>query len=505
MNKTIRFISIISVVSILLVSLSSCDNNPTSENIKLINHMTIAEINSITTGELQILEKPWESSADAEKNNYSEGVFLEIWDNQDWINYYENLEASSQNDYKEDIKSMKQAEYRQSIVGACVDGRYYDDFIMPDINYDGGEGYYQIFDEDYVLAQRPYSNYEELKDILHEVVKDYENIPDNVAIKLSYSESDVQTKVDDILRIFDAVINNDYESLPIGTIYEIRDLYYIPNTVDLSWKFDDEEVTKIKDNIAEYHIYDEELDMDFVVHITTPPDFDSQEKYPAFVMTDAVWRFDDVVSMYNQMTMGNAGPCILVTIGYDYDICSSDEAQRAKIFCENKKGFLDFITNNLMPYLGEIYNINYEDSVLFGHSQGGVFTHYAAFNSDCYDNQPFGKYIIGSPVFWTPYFTGGENYTGADDYEQFKNEYGYFERNEEFTKELFITGGSFEDEDFADYYDEASGIESTLSGIESFKGRLDSYGVTTYEIKLYESHHSEYVSEMILEYFKKHF
>ena len=45
-------------------------------------------------------------------------------------------------------------------------------------------------------------------------------------------------------------------------------------------------------------------------------------------------------------------------------------------------------------------------------------------NFDLYENRPFAEYIIGSPAFWTPYFTC------VSDYEEYKDEYGYFERNE---------------------------------------------------------------------------
>ena len=34
--------------------------------------------------------------------------------------------------------------------------------------------------------------------------------------------------------------------------------------------------------------------------------------------------------------------------------------------------FIAFITDNLMPYLGEKYSFDYGRSTLFGHSQGGV-------------------------------------------------------------------------------------------------------------------------------------
>jgi predicted alpha/beta superfamily hydrolase len=259
------------------------------------------------------------------------------------------------------------------------------------------------------------------------------------------------------------------------------------------WEMDEEKVAAIQDHISEYHLYDEELDMGFTVHVIIPPVYEEDRSYPALVMTDAVWRFNDVTSMYDAMSKGKAGPQILVTIGFEYDVDGWDNEVRGNILCNHKKEFLDFITDNLMRYLGSVYNFDYDNSTLFGHSQGGVFTHYAAFNYDLYENKPFKNYIIGSPTFWTPYFTC------VSDYNDYKNEYGYFDRNESYDRNLFITAGDEEDEDYEEYYGDN---DSTLEGVENLRKRLDGAGVTTYGVKIYNSNHFQYVPEMLLEYIK---
>ena len=80
------------------------------------------------------------------------------------------------------------------------------------------------------------------------------------------------------------------------------------------------------------------------------------------------------------------------------------------------------------------------------------------------------------------------------DYEEYKTEYGYFERNESADFSLLITGGSMEDQDYEEYF---QGNDSTLEGIEHLKERLDQYGMTDYEVKIYEGHHSDYVGDML--------
>ena len=143
---------------------------------------------------------------------------------------------------------------------------------------------------------------------------------------------------------------------------------------------------------------------------------------------------------------------------------------------------------------GEKYSFDYGRSTLFGHSQGGVFTHYAAFNYDLYENRPFANYIIGSPTFWTPYFTE------VPGHEAYEDEYGYFERNKTYGCNLLITAGDMEDEDYAEYYGEN---DSTLEGVEHLKERLTAHGVTSFEVKIYNSHHYQYVPEMLIEYVRK--
>ena len=257
------------------------------------------------------------------------------------------------------------------------------------------------------------------------------------------------------------------------------------------WEFDEEQVRQIEDHIREFHFFDRELQKNYVIHVITPPSYDPDRSYGALVMTDAVWRFNDVYSLYTEMEQGRAEEKILVTIGQDYRIDPWDNEVRANEFCLNMREFLDFITDNMMPYLSEQYNIDTSVSCLFGHSQGGIFTHYAAFNSDLYENQPFSEYIIGSPAFWTPYFTDTEYFDG------YKDEYGYFDRNDTFDKFLYLTGGTLEDADYEEYYGDN---DSTLQGLSNLAERLDSHEVTSYVMRLYESNHYMYIPQMLIDY-----
>ena len=152
-----------------------------------------------------------------------------------------------------------------------------------------------------------------------------------------------------------------------------------------------------------------------------------------------------------------------------------------------------------MPYLTENYNIDCANSTLYGHSDGGVFTHNAVFNSDRYENQPFGHYIIGSPALWGLYHYNLDNNMTNDDV---LNDYGYFDRNETLDKTIFLCAGSLEDPDYEQNYRE--GDDTTLEGVAKLKERLEAHGVDLTH-KLYESHHYQYIPEMLVEYLKKRY
>lgn len=448
----------------------------------------------------RLLDKPWEEYKNSALADYvlARSVGYEVWTYEDWI--AEVNENTDENGLyygtpKDEVIAQIEADHEayHSIQGLVVNGSVYFAYNPP-FNYDGGAGttYAIHFNPATGEASNPvieFRNYDDFKTKLRA------DLDEQVEGGMLDPENADNT-YDDMVTLYDAVIDGTAVEFPRGTI----DAYYdfirnseskLPTEDSYTWDFDEEAVAAIKDQIKEFHIYDEELDQYFVVHIVTPPDFDENESYPALVMTDAVWRFSDCTRLVESMKQGTTPKMITVTIGFEYNLDSWDNETRAVVLCDKKKEFLDFITDNLMPFVNEMYKLDTSKSVLFGHSQGGVFSHYAAFNYDRYENQPFAKYIIGSPAFWSPYFTC------VDDYDDYMIEYGFFDRNDSYDKELFITGGDEEDVDYADYYGDNY---TTLEGIEQLRHRLEKYGVTSFEVKLYHSHHYQYVSDMILEY-----
>lgn len=222
------------------------------------------------------------------------------------------------------------------------------------------------------------------------------------------------------------------------------------------------EVSDVAEYIQEMKIYDCELKSNYIVHITLPPDYDETKSYPMFLMTDGVWRLSDHAELRPMMTNGEIEDIILVSIGLDYDVDAEDVQVRWRELITSNDAFLDFITNNLAPYLGELYSIDYSRSALTGHSLGGLFTHYAAFNSDKYENQPFYYYLSSSPALWI-----STAYNYSLDYES-----EYFDRNALLDKQIYVTAGSAEEKEILTYTQE-------------FIDRAADYNITEIEYEIY--------------------
>jgi len=246
------------------------------------------------------------------------------------------------------------------------------------------------------------------------------------------------------------------------------------------------EVAHAAEYIQEMSVYDEELDSTYIIHITLPPDYDKNKKYPMYMMTDGVWRLSDHAELRPMMVTKEIEDIIMVSIGYDYGIDAGNEEIRLVEFVLKSDLFLDFITNNLAPYLGELYTIDYKRSALMGHSLGGLFMYYAVFNHHKYKNNPFHYYVMSSPSL---YITVLPSYWK---YGNIENE--YFKSKGKLEKVIYLTAGNREDDDM-------------LLRIDSFLQRSKKNGITTIEYELFNGDHSSFVKQMmrksLLKFYKK--
>lgn len=265
---------------------------------------------------------------------------------------------------------------------------------------------------------------------------------------------------------------------------------------------DKSKLKKIKDSFRELTIYDEQLDQQFLVHITLPPNYDKDKEYPVVFITDSMYHLKKVPDLWKVIDEGEAAPVIFVTLGYDYD--TREELERFNKFILQDKEFLDFITDDLMKTISLNYKVDASRSVFFGHSFGGAFSHYALCNSDNYEYQPFANYIIGSPSFWAYYYPDSEYYDNSsiEDPYAFQREFDYFDRNEKMDKNVFICAGGRE------AYIDLKNADDLVTIPEEAKllhERLVSHG-TNAELKIYEDcYHDNYLADMLKDYLKQNF
>jgi len=256
--------------------------------------------------------------------------------------------------------------------------------------------------------------------------------------------------------------SNERESVVFGAVSKNQKYY--------------NEIADVAEYIQEMSVYDEELDSTYIIHITLPPDYDKNKSYPMYMMTDGIWRLSDHAELRLLMVNGEIEDIIMVSIGYNYGINAEKAEIRLVELVQKSDLFLDFITNNLAPYLGELYNINYKHSALMGHSLGGLFVYYAAFNHDKYKNDPFNYYVIASPSFFM--MNNQSNWKYGD------IEKDYFKRNKKLKKEIYLTAG---DKEYSDM----------LPNINNFLQRSEKYGITTLDYEIFNGGHSGYVKSMM--------
>lgn len=500
-----KMITVLFLTSLIL-STAACQNNGKNESFsenssssvslenvttsKLKNFMTETERSRVKVGELTLLN---ENVAKDDESSESEQIVKIHWQTVDELRaevekHKDNFDALS---YEENIAEIDQMDPNLKFCRGFVNGREVK--ITPDYNYDGGEiEWYEGSD-----VTMTFANFNEFKIYL----KEY--LDENYEIYYADDNTlDVNQVYENIITLWQSVIDGTYveiteeeaEKLLIESCYNIL---FNGNYKD-TWEYNLSEVQEIKDSVKEISIYDEELDTEFLVHVTLPPNFDKDKTYPMFVFSDGVWRFGNVPSIRKLMENGEIQDVILVTIGYNYKIDGTSMTVRSKYFYEERKKMLDFITDNLAPYLNELYNIDFENSGFYGHSAGGVFSHYAVFNSDKYENQPFKYYIIGSPALWELHHQENEKYPDAG-----VTDYNYWDRNDTLDKIIFLCGGENEDPDYEEYYD---GYDTTLEGIANLIKRLEHHGINTAKSKIYEnSGHWQFIPDMFIEFFREYY
>lgn len=161
----------------------------------------------------------------------------------------------------------------------------------------------------------------------------------------------------------------------------------------------------------------------YELHIQLPLNYSGDKKYPVVYMTDSSYTFPITTGAarypVNFKRMGN-----IMFVGISWQKGHSAELSRQRDYTPtaSSPGFkdpsgeasrhLDFIRNDVIPYIEKHYNTDAANRTYVGNSFGGLFGIYILLN------QPttFKNYIIGSPSIWwdNKYILGLESKTKFD-------------------------------------------------------------------------------------------
>lgn len=200
-------------------------------------------------------------------------------------------------------------------------------------------------------------------------------------------------------------------------------------------------------------------DVTYPIFVSLPSSYESTDQlYPVVYMLDAYSSFGIVSQMARLLAFDKELPEVIIVgisskggskeFNYnrsrDYtptSISTSDLPESLKLLVPTSggaKNFLDFITNELIPFIEQKYRIKNNDRALIGHSLGGLFVAFALFEKPDF----FNRYVMISPaLFW-------------DDNYLVKKEKAYYDKTKILNAIVYTSVGSLEEERFIEPWKE---------------------------------------------------
>ncbi len=205
-------------------------------------------------------------------------------------------------------------------------------------------------------------------------------------------------------------------------------------------------------NTFRHHLRCPRIKEDFVIDVALPPEMpEAGGPLPVIYLTDGNLMFPMVTSTLRLLQYGNEmPPALLVGIGYkneadvmalrSRDLTPSYDPRYYELARQEgtpvpehiKSGgadaFLDFIEDEVKPFIQDNYPAGEDDETLLGDSLGGLFTLHTLFTRP----RSFSRYVAGSPSIWW------------HDGTLFNTEAAYADRNKDLDTVLFISIGGLE-------------------------------------------------------------
>lgn len=144
---------------------------------------------------------------------------------------------------------------------------------------------------------------------------------------------------------------------------------------------------------------------EFYIYISLPESYEESDKhYPVLYILDGDMAYGMAASIARYLQFGGNIPNLII-VGIGYGTLKKDSGNmRQRDYSPTEKigkpgttggakNFLNFLTNELFPYIDSNYRTDKNDKTVFGYSIAGLFGLYTLFNKP----ETFNRYIIGSP------------------------------------------------------------------------------------------------------------
>ena len=202
-------------------------------------------------------------------------------------------------------------------------------------------------------------------------------------------------------------------------------------------------------NTATHLLYSEQLQQHYLVDVFLPKGYQPKKtefqfpKYPVIYVLNSrpnavmAATLRHVSEMSREIIIGidfadKDGNPVDSFAAYTRDLTPTSDADWTQAPSAGSGGhaeeFLDFIDNEVKPFINETYNVNKYNQTLVGHSFGGLFGLYVLFSH----SDSFNRYVIASPSPWW------------DDAVVFEFEEKYAKSHTNLARKVFVSVGSKE-------------------------------------------------------------
>ncbi|MEM7099158.1 MAG: alpha/beta hydrolase-fold protein [Pseudomonadota bacterium] len=221
-----------------------------------------------------------------------------------------------------------------------------------------------------------------------------------------------------------------------------------------------------------HHMTSEAIGEQYVIDVYVPPN--ATEAMPVVYLTDGNTMFPIVLNTMHLLRLGNElPPLILVGIGYqkadqsislrnrdltptaDERFLQASTSQGPAVLPQAQPGgadaYLDFIRDQVKPFIESNYPAKPGDDTLMGDSLGGLFTLHALFTRPT----EYARYVAGSPSLWW------------DEGVSFATEANYAQTQDDLQARVFLSVGSLEESPGSEEYRMVSNMHKMADILES--------------------------------------